>query len=200
MLKIGLTGGIGSGKSTVARIFETLGIPVYYADDRAKQILADDPEVIRRVTELLGPEAYGPDGSPDRSFIAAQVFADTEKLRALEQIIHPATFADAARWQDEQANKGFPYTVKEAALLYESGSYRSLDRIIVVTAPEPVRIARVVLRDGSTEEQVRARMDKQLPEEEKAGRADFLIVNDGQHALIPQVVQLHRRLLRIALA
>lgn len=191
MKKIGLTGGIGSGKSTVARIFEVMGIPVYYADDRAKQLMVQDPELKAGIVALFGKEAYR-GGELDRAHIANLAFTDPSLLKKLEALVHPAVLADGERWHEAQ--QGVPYTIKEAALLFESGSYQALDEIIVVTAPLEVRIERVMKRDQTSRDSVEARIARQLPEEEKAARADFVIVNDGSRSLIRQVWEIHRQL------
>lgn len=197
-LRAGITGGIGSGKTTVCRLFETLGVPVYYADYWAKWLLNHDPELKRGVLELFGPQAYTEQGEYDRAFVAGVVFANREKLEALNALAHPAVERHSRAWHEEQAALGKPYTLKEAALLVESGSHRFLDRLIVVTSPEPLRIRRVMQRDGLTEAQVRARMNSQLPESEKVKLADFVVTNDGVRMLIPQVWGLHRILLEKA--
>lgn len=192
--RVGITGGIGSGKSTVCRIFETLGIPVFYADTWAKHLLNVDPDVRAGVTAIFGPEAYTPAGEYDRPAVAKIAFGQPEKLAALNALVHPAVEAESRAWHQRQAELGVPYTLKEAALMVESGGHLHLDVLIVVTAPEPLRIQRVVQRDGLTEEQVRARIRSQLPEAEKVRLADFLIQNDGTRHLIPQVVAIHQRL------
>lgn len=192
MQHIGITGGIGSGKSTVCKIFETLGIPIYYADERAKYLMNHDPELVAGITELFGPEAYLENQELNRAYIAQIAFNDKDKLKQLNALVHPAVGRDGLDWQAAQQN--VPYTLKEAALLYESGSYRSLDKIIVVTAPLELRIQRVISRDGARREDVESRISKQMPEEEKVQRADFLIHNDGQQALIPQVMAIHQQL------
>jgi len=192
MLKVGITGGIGSGKTTVCQIFETLGIPVYYADDRAKAIMVENEQVIRQIKTLFGAEAYLPDGSLNRAHIANIAFNDQEKLSQLNAIVHPAVFADGDQWHQQQTN--VPYTLKEAALLFESGSYQQMDKMITVFAPEELRIQRVVKRDATSEEQVRQRIAKQMSDEEKMKLADYVIHNDGQQALLPQVLQLHQKL------
>ncbi len=194
-LRVGITGGIGSGKTTVCRLFAVLGIPVYDADYWAKWLIEHDPQVRKEVIALLGPEAYRPDGAYDRAYVARRVFADAALLAALNAIVHPAVERHSRAWHEQQAQTGCPYTLKEAALLVESGSHRFLDALIVVTAPEAVRIRRVMVRDGATETDVRARMQRQAPEAEKVDLADFVIVNDGQHALIPQVWAVHQALL-----
>lgn len=196
LLRVGVTGGIGSGKSTVCQIFNSLKIPIYYADIWAKWILSTDEAVIEKVKKIFGEEAYLPDGQYNRPLVAKIAFAAPEKLAALNEIVHPAIENHSRQWHEhwQQANK--PYTIKEAALMIESGSHKFLDKLIVVTAPEDLRIQRVCQRDGLTENEVRARIKNQLPEEEKVKLADFTIKNDGQHALIPQVWQIHQSLLQ----
>ena len=194
-LHYGLTGNIGSGKSTVAALLAVLGVPVYYADDRAKAILTEEAAVKQAVTELLGAEAYREDGSLNKTWIAGKVFHDKSLLTAYNHIIHPAVRADAQNWQTAQSNA--PYTIREAALLFEAGSYRELDGIICVTAPEALRLSRVMNRDGVTEAQVVARMAHQWPEAEKEVLSQFVIVNDGQQPLIPQVWRIHHALLQL---
>ncbi len=200
MLKAGVTGNIGSGKTTVCRIFESMMVPVYYADERAKALMTEDEAVRRQIVELLGPEAYRPDGSLNRARIAEQVFADEALLQKLNAIVHPAVHRDLQAWFRQQEAIGHPYAIEEAALLFESGGYKMLDKIIVVVAPEAERIRRVMERDGLSEAQVRARMEKQWPEASKAGMADFVIVNDGAHPLPEQVARIHRLLLEEAKA
>ncbi len=198
MIKVGITGGIGSGKTTVCRIFETLGVPVYYADDRAKWLMENRSDVSEALRAAFGERVFDANDRLDRGYLSSVVFSDAEKLAVLNAIVHPAVFEDGFQWEMEQAEKGVPYCLKEAALLIESGSYRFLDKLIVVTAPEEVRIARVVARDGSTEEAVRQRMARQLPETEKVALADFVVQNDGHLMLTGQVLYIHRQLLRAA--
>ena len=193
-LRVGITGGIGSGKTTVCRIFESLGIPVYYADDRAKWLIGHDADLKAGITALLGASAYLPDGSYNRAWVGSIVFQDKAKLAALNALVHPAVERDSRQWHEEQAAQGAPYTLREAALLVESGGYRFLDALIVVTAPEALRIARVVQRDGASEEAIRARMANQLPESAKVELADYVVENDGEHLLIPQVQAIHQQL------
>ena len=196
-LRVGITGGIGSGKTTVCRIFEALGVPVYDADYWAKWLIVHDPEVRTAIVGLFGAEAYLPDGAYNRPFVAAIVFENPEKLAALNAAVHPAVERHSRAWHEQQARAGYPYTLKEAALMVESGSHRFLDALIVVTAPEEIRIRRVMERDGISEATVRARLRNQMPEAEKEALADFLIVNDGKHLLIPQVWVVHRSLLML---
>ncbi|MEI6409971.1 MAG: dephospho-CoA kinase, partial [Bacteroidota bacterium] len=155
---VGITGGIGVGKSTVCRIFEALGIPVYDADYWAKWLITNDPALKQQIKELFGAEAYLPDGTYNRAFVASQVFSDKNKLAALNASVHPAVARHGAEWHQAQIERGCPYTLKEAALMIESGSYRQLDCLIVVTAPESLRIQRVMQRDGVDEKTVRARI------------------------------------------
>ncbi len=196
-LRVGITGGIGSGKTTVCRIFEALGVPVYDADYWAKWLIVHDPEVRTAIVGLFGAEAYLPDGAYNRPFVAAIVFENPEKLAALNAAVHPAVERHSRAWHEQQARAGYPYTLKEAALMVESGSHRFLDALIVVTAPEEIRIRRVMERDGISEATVRARLRNQMPEAEKEALADFLIVNDGKHLIIPQVWVVHRSLLML---
>lgn len=196
-LRVGITGGIGSGKTTVCRIFEALGVPVYDADYWAKWLIVHDLEVRTAIVGLFGAEAYLPDGAYNRPFVAAIVFENPEKLAALNAAVHPAVERHSRAWHEQQARAGYPYTLKEAALMVESGSHRFLDALIVVTAPEEIRIRRVMERDGISEATVRARLRNQMPEAEKEALADFLIVNDGKHLIIPQVWVVHRSLLML---
>ncbi len=189
-LRVGITGGMGSGKTTVCRVFESLGIPVYDADYWAKWLIEHDETVKDGMVALFGPHAYN-NGVYDRAYIAGIVFRDAVKLAGLNALVHPAVERHSRDWHAQQTA---PYTLKEAALMIESGSNRFLDRLIVVTAPVQVRIQRVIQRDGLPEAQVIARMERQLPEAEKITLADFVIVNDGQHALVPQVWRIHQAL------
>lgn len=193
--RVGITGGIGSGKTTVCQIFEALGIPVYYADHWAKWLINNEDALKKGIVEIFGQEAYTPDGAYNRPFVAKVVFENKQKLAALNALVHPAVEQNSRSWHEEQAALGVPYTLKEAALIIESGSHHFLDFLIVVTAPEALRIQRVVQRDGVTKEQVSARMANQMPEAEKVVLADFVIVNDGTQALIPQVWRIHQTIL-----
>ncbi|TVR88463.1 MAG: dephospho-CoA kinase [Saprospirales bacterium] len=192
-LKVGVTGGIGSGKTTVCRIFESLGVPVYYADDRARTLLNTDADIHRGLKSIFGERVFGADGRPDRKYIASVVFEDKEKLAKLNKLIHPAVGADWEAWYS-RIKADYPYVLKEAALLFESGSYRNLDRVICVAAPESLRIERVVKRDGVDEAAVRSRMKNQLNQDMKISLSHHLIKNDGTLSLIKQVVSLHRQL------
>ncbi len=194
-LRAGVTGGIGSGKSTVCAIFSTLGIPVYAADDWAKWLIQHDETVRQGILQLFGPAAYDASGQYNRQFVAQIVFSQADKLAALNALVHPAVERHSLAWHHEKASTGVPYTLREAALLIESGSYLFLDALIVITAPEAIRIQRVVDRDGLSAEAVQARIRRQLPDEEKLRHADYVILNDGEHPLIPQVIAVHKALL-----
>ncbi len=191
MKKIGITGGIGSGKTTVCKIFESLRIPVYYADDRAKALMIENKELVHEIKNLLGDESYFDDGALNRQHIASIVFKDKKKLEQLNGLVHPAVAKDGILWQ--QAQSLVPYTLKEAALLIESGSFQALDYLITVWAPKETRIQRVIKRDGTTREEVEARIDKQMSEFEKLKLAQFVIINDGDKSLVQQVHKLHLR-------
>jgi len=191
MKKIGITGGIGSGKTTVCKIFESMGIPVYYADNRAKALITEDPKLVQGIKDLLGDEAYHDDGSYNRQYVASIVFNDTQKLKKLNALVHPAVAKDTILWHQSQSK--VPYTLKEAALIVETGGYQELDYLITVWAPREVRIQRVLNRDGITREAVEARINKQMPEFEKLKKAHFVVINDGDTSLVDQVVSLHRR-------
>lgn len=196
--RVGITGGIGSGKTTVCRIFESLGVPVYDADYWAKWLLNHDPALVKSVREIFGEGAYDASGAYDRAFVAREAFQNREKLLALNAVAHPAVEQHSRAWHAEQTKQGALYTLKEAALMIESGGHRHMDFLIVVSAPEEIRIQRVMERDGASEDQVRARMQHQMPAAEKEALADALIVNDGQHSLVQQVWQLHQILLERA--
>lgn len=193
MLRIGITGGIGSGKTTVAKIFETIGIPVYYADDAAKRLMNNDPALRKKITDTFG-DVYNKEGL-DRKKLAALLFNHPENVTAINAIVHPATIKDAKEWMERQTS---PYALKEAALIFESGSEKDLDYVIGVAAPEDIRIQRVTQRDGIDEVEVRKRMNNQLSEEEKIKRCDFVIYNDDKQFLITQVMDLHQKLLKLA--
>lgn len=191
MLKVGITGGIGSGKSTVSRIFAQLGVPVYEADSAGKWVLNEDAEVKAEIIELLGPKAYNESGL-DSSWVASQVFENTDLLNQMNKVLHPAVARHFESWLADQSEAS--YILKEAAILFESGSAKNLDKVIVVSAPVDLRIARVVKRDGVTKAEVEKRMANQWSEEQRLSKADFIIVNDGGSAIIPQIIEIHHQL------
>lgn len=185
MLRVGLTGGIGSGKSTVAKIFETLGIPVYYADHASKRLMNENEGLKRSIQEHFGKETYT-NGELNRKHLSSLVFNSPEKLSLLNSIVHPATIKDAEAWMQQQTS---PYAIKEAALIFESGSQEHLDKVIGVYAPATIRINRVMQRDNISREEVISRMNKQINEEIKMRLCDYVITNDEQQLLIPQALQ-----------
>jgi dephospho-CoA kinase len=195
MLRIGLTGGIGCGKTTVARVFETLGIPVYYADAAAKRLMNEDPAIRSSLIEKFGKASYTDSGTLNRSYLASLVFEDPEKREFLNQLIHPATIADANQWLAKQQA---PYALREAALLFESGAAEGLDYVIGVSAPISVRIRRVMKRDQLSEDDVKKRMATQLQDAIKLKLCDFVIINDERIGLLPQVLALHEKLTALA--
>ncbi len=197
MLKVGITGGIGSGKTTVCQIFERLGVPVYYADQRAKELMEDDKQLVADIRKEFGDDVYDAEGKLQRKKLAEMVFNNEELLVKLNSLVHPAVFKDNQSWNEVLAKKGYPYTLKEAALLVETGSYLTLDKLIVVSAPEEDRIKRVMERDQATREQVVARIKAQMPEEQKVKYADYIIYNDTIMELVPQVTKIHLDLTNI---
>ena len=194
MVKVGLTGGIGSGKTTVAKIFELLGVAVYYADDAAKRIMNEDKELRAAIQKQFGEESYR-DGELDRSYLASKVFNDSFQLEILNSLVHPATIRDAADWMNQQTS---PYTIQEAALIFESGAAEGLDYVIGVCAPTQLRIKRTMERNNVSHDEVVKRINNQLDEEIKMKLCDFIIQNDEQQLLIPQVIGLHQKLWKLA--
>ncbi len=192
MLKIGLTGGIGSGKSTVAGIFQVLGIPVFDADANTKIIMESDATLQSGIRSLFGNDSFI-DGRLNRKFIAEIVFRNPEQLEKLNALVHPAAIRAAEVWADKQKSA---YVIKEAALFFEAGSAEGMDYIIGVYAPKHIRIKRVMDRDAVSREAVLDRMNKQIQEEIKMRLCDYVILNDDQHLLIPQVLQLHEQFLK----
>ncbi len=191
MLKIGLTGGIGSGKSTVAKVFESLGVPVYKADDEAKKLMATDPQLIDLIKKHFSEEVYK-EGKLDKTYLASIVFNNKEKLELLNSLVHPFTIEDGKSWMNRQQT---PYAIKEAALIFESGSQGEFDFIVGVYAPETLRIHRTIQRDKTDKELVRLRMQNQIKEEIKMKLCDEVLINNEQELLVPQIIALHEKLL-----
>jgi dephospho-CoA kinase len=196
MLKVGITGGIGSGKTTVCQIFERLGVPVYYADIRAKELMEDDKDLVKNIKATFGEEMYV-EGQLQRHQLAALVFNNEQLLLKLNELVHPVVLRDSQSWNEILATKHYPYSLREAALLVETGSYLTLDKLIVVSAHEQDRINRVMARDNATEAQVRARINTQMPEEQKVKYADYIIFNDLLMDLVPEVTKIHLDLLSL---
>lgn len=188
MRKIGITGGIGSGKSTVCAIFESMGIPVYNADHEAKQLYTTDLQLKQDIIQLFGDDVY-PNDIFHAPSLAAKVFGNPKRLALLNQCVHPRVKQHAIDWMQRQQS---PYIIKEAALLIESGAYHDVDTCILVQCPLELRIQRVMQRDLHTREEVQRRIDAQWSDEKKAAYCQHFIHNDSSHALIPQVLALHR--------
>jgi dephospho-CoA kinase len=193
MLRVGITGCIGSGKSVVTRIFAHLDVPVYDADSRARQLMTSSPVLVREIVALFGDAAYHASGELNRQQIASLAFANESILAKLNAIVHPVVINDFEAWCLSHTHA--PYVIKEAALMFESDSYKQLDKVVVVTSPEVLRVQRAVLRDHSSEAAVRERMKGQMSQAEKLARADFEIRNGDGDLLIPQVLPLHRQFL-----
>jgi dephospho-CoA kinase len=189
MLKIGITGSIGSGKTTVCKILETLNVPVYYADDRSKYLLANNDEVKQQLVDSFGSSIFI-NNNLDRTALAGIVFSDRDKLKKLEGIVHPAVKKDFKNWAEKQSAT---YVIKEAALLLEAGTNKDLDKLITVTAPLEIRIQRALSRDKSTRAEILAREEMQWPDEKKVAMADYVIYNGDQQLLLPQVLALHKK-------
>ena len=192
MLRIGITGGIGSGKSIASRLFHALGVPVYDADTRARWVMEHDETLRGELQAAFGADTYDAAGRLNRPALAGTVFSDPARLAQLNRLVHPHVGTDFERWAAAQQQAGHAYVLKEAALLFEAGSYKQLDRIITVFAPLAVRTARVLRRDPQRSvADVAAIMAKQLSEEEKIQRADYVLMNDDAQPLLPQVLALH---------
>lgn len=192
MLKLGITGGIGSGKTTVCKLFELLGIPVYFSDEESKKLLTEDLTVKHQVLALFGNTILDEEKNIDRKKLASIVFNNKEQLEKLNAILHPAVGVHFEEWLKKQKT---PYILKEAAILFESGAYKQVDKIVTVVAPLELKIQRTMKRDGSSKEAITSRMQLQLPDEEKIKRSDFVIQNDEQTLLIPQVLAIHSTLI-----
>jgi dephospho-CoA kinase len=193
MLKVGITGGIGSGKTLVCRVFELLKVPVYYADDEARKLINQHPIIQKQLKDCFGVEIYLHENALDRKKMAGIVFHDKTALKKLNSIVHPVVRQHFSQWLEQHPNA--PYVVQEAAILFESGLYKKLDEVIVVDAPLELRIQRVMQRDQVGREDVLARIQNQMPEKEKMALADFVIHNDGERLLLPQILSVHHRLI-----
>ncbi|HVB03695.1 MAG TPA: dephospho-CoA kinase [Chitinophagaceae bacterium] len=191
MLKVGITGGIGSGKSTVCHIFTLLGIPVYQADLAARELMESDPGLMASLRSSFGEQVYRT-GKIDRQFLGRIVFTHPESLQLLNGLVHPVVLRHAQDWINQQQG---PYVIREAALMVESGAFRQVDLLVGISAPQPLRIRRAMKRDGLTREEVLQRIRQQMPEDQKMARCEYLLYNDEKQLLIPQVLDLHNQLL-----
>ena len=191
MIRIGITGGIGSGKSSVCRIFELFDVPVYYADSRAKWLMNNNETLKHSIKEVFGKTIYNA-GGLDRKKMAAIVFNNRDALAQLNGLVHPAVAKDTKNWFEKQSNH--PFALKEAALIFEVGGEKNLDKVITVFAPEEIRIDRVIKRDQTNRDAILARMKNQMPEMDKVAKSDYVIINDGNHGLISQVISLYHQL------
>lgn len=190
MLKVGITGGIGSGKSIVCQVFQTLGIPIFDADAAAKYLMLHNDTVKQQIVALLGAQAYNQNGV-NKAFIASIIFADKAILTAFNSIIHPATIAYSHDWMAQQQA---PYVLKEAAIFFESGSYKDMDVMVGVFAPMRLRMKRTLLRGKQSKAQIRDILQHQMPDEEKMKKCQHIIYNDEQHAILPQVLAIDKKL------
>lgn len=191
-LKIGLTGGIGSGKSMVCRIFRILGVPVFEADQEARSLLNTNADVRLALKAILGDAIFTSNGNVDRKKMAELVFRDSGVLQQVNAVIHPAV---RKIFDDWCARQEAPYVLQEAAILYESGGYQAMNLNIVVSAPEELRISRVMARDEVSRKQVVVRIANQWPDEKKLSMADFIIHNNGNEFLVTQVIHIHHKIL-----
>jgi dephospho-CoA kinase len=195
MLQIGITGGIGTGKSTVSRMFGLLGIPVYDSDTAAKRLMVADPRLIAEIKQHFGAESYSANGALNREYLSSTVFPDPEKVKLLNSLVHPAVGRDYAAWAAAQKSRSLPYVLKEAALIFEAGIDKHLDRVITINAPQDIRLTRLRKRDPHrSEAELLAIIERQLPAEEHLKRAHFVVYNDDKQPVIPQVLELHRQL------
>jgi len=192
-IRVGLTGGIGSGKTLVGEVFGNLGVPVFRADDQGRILLDTDPEIISEVSSLFGPDIYK-QGTLDRFQVSEKVFKNKVLLASLNQIVHPKVILAFQEWAQEYASR--PYVIMEAAILYETGADARLDTVIAVSAPEDLRIQRVVERDQVDPERVRQRIKNQWPENMIIDKSEYVISNDGIQMVLPQVLEIHKQLLK----
>ena len=195
MLKIGITGGIGSGKTTVCKVFELLGIPIFYADTAAKLILKTDPVLKEEILKTFGEKTYSNDGELNRSYLSSIVFNNEYELNKLNALIHPAVFRAFDKWL--AMHNDAPYIIKEAALLFETESYKMCDLSVLVVSPEASRVRRIIARDGISQDEIVLRMKRQLSDEKKIKLADHILFNDESQLLIPQILALDQQFLNL---
>ena len=189
-LLVGITGGIGSGKSTICKVFQALGIPNYEADSRARYLMNHDAKLKSEIIQHFGEDSYDNQGNLNRPYLASKVFNDEAKVKLINSIVHPRVGQDFINWVAE--NPKSPYLINEAALMFESGRYLHLDKVITVFTPEEIRIRRIQHRDKHRSlEEIKAIISKQMPEEEKIAKADYVIYNDEKQSVLEQVLRLH---------
>jgi len=194
MIKVGITGGIGTGKSLICQVFSKLGVPVYFADIVARKLTLSDPEIRKELILLMGRDIYT-GNQLNRTEMTQRIFNDPALLKQVEQIIHPRVFEHFKEWCIYHAN--YPYIIQESAILFESEAYLLFDRFVAVSAPMKLRISRVIKRKGMTMEMIRSIMRHQSPEEDKIKRAHYVLVNDEKRMLLPQILSLHQVLTNI---
>lgn len=192
MLKIGLTGGIGSGKTTVAKIFEVFGVPVYYADEASKKLMNEYEPLKKNIKDFFGADSYT-NGTLNKDYISKKIYDNPGNLQQLNAMVHPETLRDANEWMEVQT---FPYLIKEAAILFEAGAYKFLDKVIGVSTPINLRIKYLQKRNSFTVEDIMKRINMQMNEEEKMKRCDYIIYNNEMQLLIPQVLKLHEKFIQ----
>ena len=192
MFTVGVTGGIGSGKSLVCDVYRSLFVPVYNADIEARRIMEENVGIREGLTEYFGVEAYR-DGKLNRPWIADRIFSDNKDREFVNSIVHPAIHDDFIKWTSQHSDKS--YVIEEAALLFESGAYKRLDMMILVTAPEKLRIERIVKRDGLEQDKILARMKSQINPDKAAKMADHVILNDEKSFVLPQVLEIHQKIM-----
>jgi len=195
MIKVGLTGGIGSGKSLISMVFNRLGVPIYDSDSATKLLYHSNLELKKELIKAFGKQTYDTNGMLNRSYLGKLVFNNKNNLQLINKIVHPKVKQDFKGWLVENCSAA--YIIKEAAILIESKAYQQLDKIIVVSAPIDLRVARVVKRDNTTDKEVNKRIESQLSEEELLGYADFTIRNNEKEALLPQIINIHSELLKM---
>lgn len=194
MIQLGITGGIGSGKSTICKVFASLGIPINDADSLAKKIIVEDDELKKAIISQFGTDAYLKDGEYNRSYISNIVFNNSEKLNTLNNLVHPKVIEYSKIWAEKHSH--YPYIIKEAALMFESGSYKANDYNIVVEAPLDLRIQRICIRDNANAEDVLKRIQAQLSDVERREKADLIIYNDDKTSIIQQVYKIHQNIIQ----
>lgn len=194
MLKVGLTGGIGSGKTFISNIFTNIGVKVYNADNSAKVLMMSNTELINKLIQEFGKDIYI-NGELNKKLLSSIIFNDEEKLKKVNSIVHPFVFADFAKWISNFKNQ--PYVIHEAAILFESGYNKQMDKTIAVIADKLIRINRIVERDKTTKAEVLARINNQVDDGDRIKLSDYIIYNNGNELLLPQVLQIHNQLLAL---